>query len=347
MPSIPQDLITEVLAKLPVKTLLRFKSVCKSWKSIITDPQFARLHSGPARLLIRSWDGVSYGEEYHSVDCDALGDNCAYDKAIVELRLPIKDGHWFPISGSCNGLICFGLPGKLYLWNPSTGDFKKLPKYNSGGLHCRLGYDKSINNYKVVVIVSTRAPLINQVEVLTLRTKTWRRVQDFNYYIDNPDAILVNGALHWEAYSDSTNGIISNLVAFDLAEETCSIVPKPAYQRTSNAHSWLGVLGGCLCLCDKIGSGIDAWIMKEYGVKESWMKLISVPSQVFKDRNLGTRCFRPILLSGDGVMVGILNNKFLVKCNLNNNSFQLIRKYVGVFYLIVVIVYEESLVSPR
>ncbi|XP_057990643.1 F-box/kelch-repeat protein At3g23880-like [Hevea brasiliensis] len=341
MLSIPQDLIMEILPKLPVKSLLRFKSVCKSWKSIITDPQFARLHSGPARLLIKC-----NGVEYHSVDCEALVDNCGYDKAIVKLQFPIKDYGWLPILASCNGLICFGLSGKLYVWNPSTGDFKQLRKSSSRSLQCGLGYDKSIDDYKVVVIGYTGR--LSLVDVLTLRTNTWRRTQDFNYCFGVRNAIFVNGALHWEAYSDSTDGIISNLVAFDLAEETSRIIPIPEYERISSLYNWLGVLGGCLCLCCKTESGVDVWIMKEYGVKESWMKLISIPSQVFKDWNLVSRPFRPLVYCRDGGIVGIINNKILVKCNLNNNSFQLIKTYNdGKFNIDDVIVYEESLVSPR
>ncbi|MED6124431.1 hypothetical protein PIB30_058818 [Stylosanthes scabra] len=35
-----EDLLTEILVRLPVKALLRCKCVCKKWKSLISDPQF-------------------------------------------------------------------------------------------------------------------------------------------------------------------------------------------------------------------------------------------------------------------------------------------------------------------
>ncbi|KAK8559720.1 hypothetical protein V6N13_016456 [Hibiscus sabdariffa] len=35
-------------------------------------------------------------------------------------------------------------------------------------------------------------------------------------------------------------------------------------------------MGGCLCLiANRWGAYVDIWVMKEYGVKESWTKLIS------------------------------------------------------------------------
>ncbi|PNX60643.1 F-box protein, partial [Trifolium pratense] len=38
------DLLTEFLSLLPVKSLLRFKCVSHSWKSLISDPNFVKFH---------------------------------------------------------------------------------------------------------------------------------------------------------------------------------------------------------------------------------------------------------------------------------------------------------------
>ncbi|KAK4727087.1 hypothetical protein R3W88_032004 [Solanum pinnatisectum] len=40
----PEDLIREILLKLPVKALLRFKCVCKNWYTLIKNPCFIREH---------------------------------------------------------------------------------------------------------------------------------------------------------------------------------------------------------------------------------------------------------------------------------------------------------------
>ncbi|MCI32976.1 F-box/kelch-repeat protein, partial [Trifolium medium] len=44
LPTLPFDLIIEILSRLPVKLLLQFRCVCKSWKSLISDPKFAKKH---------------------------------------------------------------------------------------------------------------------------------------------------------------------------------------------------------------------------------------------------------------------------------------------------------------
>lgn len=44
MEPIPWDLVCHILKRLPVKGLLRFKSLSKGWFSLIDDPCFIKLH---------------------------------------------------------------------------------------------------------------------------------------------------------------------------------------------------------------------------------------------------------------------------------------------------------------
>uniref|UniRef100_A0A0D9WMC3 F-box domain-containing protein n=1 Tax=Leersia perrieri TaxID=77586 RepID=A0A0D9WMC3_9ORYZ len=41
---IPEEIVEQILLRLPVKSIVRFRSVCKSWQSMIADPRFTRLH---------------------------------------------------------------------------------------------------------------------------------------------------------------------------------------------------------------------------------------------------------------------------------------------------------------
>lgn len=50
-----EDLLTELLLHLPPKSLLRFQTVSKHWLSIISSPQFRRLHTR-GRFLHNEYD---------------------------------------------------------------------------------------------------------------------------------------------------------------------------------------------------------------------------------------------------------------------------------------------------
>ena len=44
IPAVNEDLLVSIFIRLPVKSLLRFKCVCKSWYSLINSPIFIGLH---------------------------------------------------------------------------------------------------------------------------------------------------------------------------------------------------------------------------------------------------------------------------------------------------------------
>lgn len=52
--NLPEDVIIEILLRLPVNSLLKFKSVCRNWYSLIKSPNFIRKHMNhrPTNLLV-------------------------------------------------------------------------------------------------------------------------------------------------------------------------------------------------------------------------------------------------------------------------------------------------------
>jgi hypothetical protein len=54
--ALPDEMVTEVLLRLPVKSLLRFRAVCRSWAATISSDEFCALHMArggtPNKLLV-------------------------------------------------------------------------------------------------------------------------------------------------------------------------------------------------------------------------------------------------------------------------------------------------------
>ncbi|XP_009763040.1 F-box protein CPR1-like [Nicotiana sylvestris] len=189
--------------------------------------------------------------------------------------------------GSVNGLICLliGLD-RLVLWNPSTRKFKQLPDLmpkhtDDYNFNYGFEYDEVHDDYKVVGIFCT--PTHGYVCVYSLKTDSWRRLGDMQGgLLYHRSAKLVHGKFHWVTmHADGSVASIDlveeradgwGITSIDLVDEKCRKVELPRCR----GYFYLtpGVLGSELSmLCNYDRTRDDVWVMKEYGVKESWKKL--------------------------------------------------------------------------
>ncbi|XP_057422781.1 F-box/kelch-repeat protein At3g23880-like [Lotus japonicus] len=128
--ALPEDLISLILVRLPVRSLLRFKSVCKSWLSLISNTQFAKSHFDLAatpthRFLIKRING---GYEIQSLDFEA---SLRDDSAVVNLKFPPYYDPFFLALGSCRGIFLLAKimgpsAGDLIVWNPSNSFHREI-----------------------------------------------------------------------------------------------------------------------------------------------------------------------------------------------------------------------------
>ncbi|XP_059650311.1 F-box/kelch-repeat protein At3g06240-like [Cornus florida] len=291
------ELMIDILSRLPAKSLCRFKCVAKSWFALISSPHFAKTHLNRSnnnkceRLILFS------GCSLYSVDCtEASYNDCV---TATEIDFPkIEDPHYFKeILASCNGLllVCEEEDTK-FLLNPSTRESKKVPDYDFGvdpstwSCMYGLGYDSSMDDYKVVAVFyyeDEESYCIDTfVVVHSLKTSSWTRIQDFPYDISlamPSSGVFVNGSIHWLTHRSSDHSLV--IAAFDVAEETFRDVLPPSSLEEDEITSGggLGLLGGCL-MCHVWGGAkqADIWVMKEYGVTESWTKYtIYIPNNMY------------------------------------------------------------------
>ncbi|KAI9073697.1 hypothetical protein K1719_044361 [Acacia pycnantha] len=74
---LPYDIVNNILLKLPIKSVLTCKCVCKSWHSIISDPRLAQLYFECASMtaLVRTSDSRRVSRTLHLLDFDEFESN--------------------------------------------------------------------------------------------------------------------------------------------------------------------------------------------------------------------------------------------------------------------------------
>ncbi|KAL5175193.1 F-box/kelch-repeat protein [Glycine soja] len=355
---LPQDLITEILLRLPVKSLVRFKSVCKSWLFLISDPRFAKSHFELAAALAdRILFIASSAPELRSIDFNAsLHDDSASVAVTVDLPAPKPYFHFVEIIGSCRGFILLHCLSHLCVWNPTTGVHKVVPLspifFNKDAvfftLLCGFGYDPSTDDYLVVHACYNPKHQANCAEIFSLRANAWKGIEGIHFpythfrYTNryNQFGSFLNGAIHWLAFR--INASINVIVAFDLVERSFSEMHLPVefdYGKLNFCH--LGVLGEPPSLYAVVGynHSIEMWAMKEYKVQSSWTKSIVISVDGF-----AIRSFFPVCSTKSGDIVGTNVIPGLMKCN-DKGELQELRTYCDSPYPSEVAVYTESLFS--
>ncbi|KAM0012046.1 putative F-box domain, kelch-type beta propeller, F-box-like domain superfamily [Helianthus debilis subsp. tardiflorus] len=125
---LPDDLLNEILARVPPFMIFRLRSVCKRWNLILQDNGFLKFHSqvpshGPC--LLTFWKNSQTGQTPH---CSVFS-------------LPLKQWYKIPFTflpqwaywlvGSSGELVCFsgldGLTFRTLICNPLTQSWRMLP----------------------------------------------------------------------------------------------------------------------------------------------------------------------------------------------------------------------------
>ncbi|GFY84402.1 hypothetical protein Acr_03g0011760 [Actinidia rufa] len=150
------DLVTEILRRLPVKSLVQFKSVSKHWLSLITTPYFAR-------CLIPDPSSVSGLFLYSSMRClnpELIFIPLQNDKYRADNANSTTLPGTLSISflSSCYGFFCCSsychtTDRQFHVFNPTTMQFDSLPKLQDGLKGLSLAFDLSRSpHYKVVCV---------------------------------------------------------------------------------------------------------------------------------------------------------------------------------------------------
>ncbi|GJS89322.1 F-box domain containing protein [Tanacetum coccineum] len=278
--NMPDDIIRNILARLPTKPLLQSRCVSTHWNRLITDPYFIKSKLRRKILLV-------------SPDFHAIEDNGPLGDDVVELRHPNFECHVayytyrdISILGTFDGIVVFvvnhynvvdkllSFTSHILFYNPFTGSSEMLPDpyspfYDNEHIY-GFGYGATKDELKIVRFRDfTETPLYNwnTCDVFNLKERSWSSSSEIvikrAYFLDHVGA-FVNGFLYWFA--------VSKIVALDVKEMVISEIRLPVTCINTKTH--LGTLHGRLSMITytKNPFEFNMWIMKmtEQGVKNSW-----------------------------------------------------------------------------
>ncbi|CAH9104438.1 unnamed protein product [Cuscuta epithymum] len=364
MPDFTDDLIVEIVSRLPTKPVIRFKCVSKRWNSFISDPKFATLQLKGAeragtRLLRTTTPPQSLDYEASS-SCKnnnkGVNRKLSYPAAMVKGSASDFRTSW--ILGSCNGLIgilgcSYGRYAGEFLWNPTTGDYKELPEaprlkimINLPVLY-GLGYNVSSNDYGVLhgnTMTQSKGTMEPILHLYTLKTGKWRQIQDAD-----PDlvsslrgrSVSWNGDMFW--LGRKPNGV-PFLGSFDLKEEKFKEIQLPSQGHKKSSLISLGIsAGNSLCVFyEGKGSCFEAWALKvdNHGAS-CWNILFRFPHDI---KFWGHHASRPLCLTKEGEVVMDSGVIYLYNPEERKSTyFEAHNNSTGTFSVL----YIESLVSPN
>ncbi|GLT96400.1 hypothetical protein SLE2022_140230 [Rubroshorea leprosula] len=194
--SVPEDLMVDIFAKLPVKSVIRFMCLSKLCYQAISNPQFLRLHlnsnQSNKQFLLQISDSPLTLQSLSFCHHQLLRESMT-----LKPQIPLLSSLWREIVSSYNGVLCSITSSQsihyLGTLNPSIKKLKLvlIPNleesfhlsnsiYRSVDGRCftteiGFGFDSRTSDFKIVILFQeTFSKRWRQVQVYPLRQNSWK-----------------------------------------------------------------------------------------------------------------------------------------------------------------------------
>ncbi|KAJ9542048.1 hypothetical protein OSB04_028554 [Centaurea solstitialis] len=306
-PHLTFDLQIEIINRLPVKSLLQFRSVCKAWKSLIDSSHFIAGYNAPPdqpQHLMMSYK-VREEEDNEVKYVGFVDDNTTFPQQKFFLTIPHLAREAIVI-GSSHGLFCFKHYFPTFgteivlLWNPAIRKSIAIvvPNEVHPPFHYVIGFGvcphtKDPKLVKVTYIshysfMGRRSCFpCQQVMVFTLSSGKWRTSRSnlvprksIEFPTIASSHTVIGQFIYWFAV-DGTKGFRNLIMSFDLSTDEFKEIHLPNGLR--KAFLCISRLRDSLVLLDRYSNSTtdkqvcDVWMM-EHGDPKAFTKLYTIKS---------------------------------------------------------------------
>ncbi|OMO91946.1 hypothetical protein CCACVL1_06944 [Corchorus capsularis] len=176
------------------------------------------------------------------------------------------------------------------LWNPCVRKYITIPKSDlippqSRWVCCGFGFDSRTNDYKILRVSIKESDEYIEAHIYSLKQDSWKSLPAPKFSIKSDDPmVFVNGVVHWISYRKAENDVFESVVmGFHMGDEVFNMIRLPEAE-CFNYDNNLGEVyltmypeASSIAVMhkDDFSGQCHVWVMKEYGVEETWTKLLS------------------------------------------------------------------------
>lgn len=300
---LPEEILTDILLRLPVKSLIRFRLVCKSWFTLLKNPNFIATHLNHSSAYNCNHLLVHTQAENHAISL--LSNKTLNVTLKIDSPRTPKVVEREVIVGSCNGLVCLSRDSEIVLWNPATKEHKVLPTPSISTecfnplITCRsIGFGFHVEDYKVVRMVNSNylvsGKITPKVEVYSTSSGSWRVIDAIiPCYVDQRKCSMVlKGVPYWLGFGPICPNTIfvprrevlrdEFVLSFDMGNEVFLQVDVPGAKDYHCKYSKkLGVYNESVAIMyypsyEKDVRFVELWVMKDHVVDECWVQVLRI-----------------------------------------------------------------------
>ncbi|KAG7583342.1 F-box domain [Arabidopsis suecica] len=291
MPELSEDLLEEILCRVPATSLKRLRCTCKLWNSLFNDKRFTRKHFRKAPrqsliLMLKNFGFSSMSINLHRVSPVEI---------TRELNLidPHSSSYLSRVSQSCLSsdglLLCVNNKmddTSLVVWNPCTCQMTKLIQHRKIGYtytYALGSYQDNKSGNKSYKILSRRIYGDLEFEIYEINSNSWRILDvtvDSFMYIQN---VSLKGKSYWFSRDEKEKhlGLFISLICFDYTTERFEHLCLPYTYSWYFKNMSLSVVREeklSVLLQRERTSKIEIWVTNKIGETKvlSWIKFLAV-----------------------------------------------------------------------
>ncbi|TVU01930.1 hypothetical protein EJB05_52577, partial [Eragrostis curvula] len=291
------DVVTEILLRLPSLSVLRFHAVCRAWRALTSTPAFVAAHARRRPLDLISQHHMSAGSLLDTIPLDTLDEE---KRRCLDPGHPPEASAYTCIEGMrrkhrliacCDGLLLyecsqFAFPHYL-VCNPVTRQWTAVPAPSSNKLTLPCGFylHEPTGEHRILFLTNDEESggmgFSASHFVRSLEAAETRRLGPASEAVHVMAPLFMaegwyyRRTFHWLSHPEAKEDAGNIILAFDTVSETFRRMRRPTAARTWG-HLFLMEMDGMLAMTAASRGVLDLWVLEDYSKDDTWRYLLRI-----------------------------------------------------------------------